>query len=306
MSDPTGLRLVAITANRPGVVRLDGEKMPSITAALDRARPGSIVEIGRGRYTSATETFPLHPPTGVTLQGPVPPKIPDEAKKFLPTPPPAELVADGVVLSVDEPDVKITHLAVTNRRPGAGPALQVSGVQRVTVDSCEVSGSIEVSDTSALAIEWCTLGHGTLTLSRVDGFRLTGGTITGTRGSSPLVDVADATDVRIEAAALTDTRIGVAVASSSGVTIGGCAVLADVDAVRVGDSSDLSVTGNRLRGRHGIRFVDCTDGDVTANGIEFELTPVETDACTGIEVGFNHTRPWTGDPSSDGSDDRSD
>lgn len=302
MSDPTGLRLVAITANRPGVVRLDGEKMPSITAALERARPGSIVEIGRGRYTSATETFPLHPPTGVTLQGPVPPKVPDEAKKFLPTPPPAELVTDGVVLVVDEPDVTIAQLTVTNRRPGAGPAVVVSGTRDVAADSCEISGTVEVSDATTIRIDWCKLERGSLTLSRVEGFRLTGGTIIGTHGTNPLVDVADATDVRIEAAALTDTRTGVAVTSSSGVTIGGCAVLADVDAVRASNSSDLSVTGNRLRGRHGIRFVDCTDAEVTANGIEFELTPVETDGCTRIEVGFNHTRPLVDEPTGEPSD----
>ncbi|MBS1848601.1 MAG: DUF1565 domain-containing protein [Actinobacteria bacterium] len=293
MSDPSGLRLVAITANRPGVVRLDGETMPSITAALERARPGSTVEIGRGRYTSATETFPLHPPAGVTLQGPVPPKIPGQAKKLLPTPPPAELVADGVVLVVDEPDVTMAHLTVTNRRPDRGPAVRISGATGATLDSCDVSGAIEATDASTLRIDWCTLAHGSLTVSGVEGFRLTGGTITGTHGADPLVDMADATDVRIAAAALTETRSGVAVVSSSEVTIGGCAVLADDDAVWASDSSGVSVSGNRLRGRHGIRFVGCTDGAVTANGIEFGVAPIELHGCTGVEIGFNHTRPWS-------------
>lgn len=288
MSDQTGLRLVALATDGPGTVKLDGVAQTSITAALSAAVPGQTIEVGRGRYTGATESFPLRVPAGVTVTGPEPRKIPDAAKKFLPTPPPAEIVASSCAIEVAGDDVRLAHLTIRNLRRRGGEALAFEGAARIVVDTCEVAGSVRVTGAQDVRLVWCDIGQGSVVVDRTDTFVVTGGTITGTHGSDALVRITDSTDVRIEAAALPDAGTGVVAERCNNVLIGGCAVLAEGDAVHVADSTSVTVSGNRLRGRRAVHLVGCTDGDVSANGIEHAVTAIGLQQCRAVTVGFNH------------------
>lgn len=288
MSEPSGLRLVPIAANRPGIVRLDGTVMGTITAALASAQPGSVVTLGRGRYGPATESYPLHVREGVTLTGPEPVKVPDEAKKFLPTPPPAELVSDGPTLVCDADGATITNLTVTNRRPGTDAALTLTGARGVTVDECRIGGAVSVDDAHDVAIVWTTITGGGVVCSDSAGVRITGGAVVGTHGVEPLIRLTDCGDVRIEAMAIAAAGIGVTAQSCDGVFVGGCVVLADHDAVCVTDSRDVSVSGNRLRATRTVVLVACNGGEVAANGIERADTAITLAGCERVTVGRNH------------------
>jgi hypothetical protein len=288
VSDKPGLRLVAIAGSAPGTVRLDGEEVPTITAALGAARSGSIIDIGRGHYGRAAESFPLRVPDEVTLRGPAPPDIPREARKHLPTPAPAALVADGPVLEVLGSDVRIEHLDLRSTRPGTGPAVVIGAGERVIVDSCTVSGTLQVSGARDPEIRWTSLEHGRVVGTEVRGLGIVGGGVTGTHGTGALVEVDRGTDLRIEATALTDGVVGVALTSCRNVLIGGCAVLADDTAIRIEGSRHLAVSGNRLRAPRAVHLSDCTDGEITANGVEWADVAFTLAHCTGIAIGSNH------------------
>lgn len=288
VSDPSGLRLVPIAANRPGNVELDGETHPTITAALTAARPGSVVRLGRGRYTGATESFPLHVPAGVTLTGPQPPKIPDEAKKFLPTPPPAELVTDGCVVVCDADNATVANLTLTNRRPGEGATLRTLDARDVTLEACHINGGVRIDHTQGVAIAWATIENGTVVCTDSMDVRITGGAVVGTHGVDPLVAVTSCTDVRIEATAITAAATGLTARDCTGLLVGGCAVLADRDAVLVTDSRDVTVSGNRLRADRTVALVGCAAGEIAANGIERADTAITLIACEDVVVGRNH------------------
>lgn len=288
MSDQTGLRLVALAPGGPGPVRLDGVDQPSITAALAVAVSGQTVEVGRGRYTGATETFPLRVPRGVTLTGPVPRSIPDEAKKFLPVPPPAEIVCASGAIEVAGDRVRLAHLTIRNPRPDGGPALSVDAVVGTVIDTCVVSGSVTVANARDIHFDWSDIERGSLGIDHCDGVQVTGGTFRGTHGVDPSVTVGDSIDVRLEATALPAAGTGVVVERCTGVLVGGCAVLADRDAVRMIDSTTVTVSGNRLRGERAVHLIGCTDGDVSANGIERADTAITLRSCRDVTIGFNH------------------
>ncbi|HET8931253.1 MAG TPA: DUF1565 domain-containing protein [Acidimicrobiales bacterium] len=290
MSDTPGLRLVAVAADGPGVVTRDGVLMASITAALVDARPGSIIDIGRGRYDAATEVFPLHVPEGVTLRGPKPPDVPREARKHLPTPQPAALVASGSVIEVVGSDVRIEHLTMQSTRPADQPSIVIGAVDGLTVDACATSGTVALSGSSDVAISWSTIEHGRLAAREVRGLTITGGGVTGTQGERPLVEIDDSSGIRVEAMALTDGSTGISVRRAAEVLIGGCAVLATGDAVSVADSSGVVVNGNRLRGQRAVHLRGCTGGEVAANGVERADIAFALVGCTGIDIGANHIR----------------
>lgn len=288
MSDTPGLRLVAVAADGPGRVTRDGDVMASITAALVDARPGSTIEIGRGRYDTATEAFPLVVPDGVTLRGPTPPDVPREARKHLPTPRPAALIADGSVIEVAGSDVRIEHLSVQSTRPADEPAVVIGAVDRVTVDTCALSGSFALMGSRAITIRWSTIRHGQLAARQICGLAVTGGEVTGTHGERPLVEIEDGSQIRIEAMALTDGTTGVSVRHATEVLIGGCVVLAIDDAVQMAGSTGVVVNGNRLRGQRAVHLRDCSDGEIAANGVERADIAFALEDCVGIEIGSNH------------------
>jgi alpha-L-fucosidase len=64
---PTGPVRVRDTA-APGTVTRNGDPFPCIADALLDAAPGDVVEVTAGRYSDATERFPLVIPAGVTLR----------------------------------------------------------------------------------------------------------------------------------------------------------------------------------------------------------------------------------------------
>ncbi len=290
MSDQPGLRLVAIPGSAPGRVRLDGAEMPSITAAFDAARPGSIVEIGRGRYGADTETYPLKIPDGVTLRGPTPPDIPREARKHLPPPAPALLVAAGPVIEVVGTDVQIEQLHLRSTRPGTGPTLAIGAVERVVVDTCTVSGSVHVTGVHDLEVRWSTIEHGRLAVRDTHTARIVGGGITGTHDAGALIDIGGGATTRIEATALTDAVVGVAIEACADVLVSGCAVLADDTAVRIDGSRHVAVNGNRLRARRAVHLADCGAGGITANGVEWADVAFTLEKSPGITVEANHIR----------------
>jgi hypothetical protein len=288
VSDQPGLRLVAVSGSAPGTVRLDGAEVSSITAALDAARPGSVVEVGRGRYDDDTETYPLRVPDGVTLRGPAPPDIPREARKHLPPPTPASLVAGGPVLDVVGTDVRIEQLHLRSTRPGTGPTLAIGAVGRAVVDSCTLSGSMHATDVCDLEVRWTTIEHGRLVVRDTHTARIVGGGITGTHGAGALIDLRGGATTRIEAMALTDAVVGVATDGCDDVLVSGCAVLADDTAVRTDGSRHVGVSGNRLRGRRAVHLIGCGEGGITANGVEWAEVAFTLEESPGITVAANH------------------
>lgn len=288
MSDRPGLRLVAVAADRPGTVTLDGRTQPTITAALAVAVRGSVVSVGRGRYTGASETFPLRVPAGVTLTGPVPPPISEEARRFLPTPPPAEIVASSCAIEVAGDDARVAHLKIRNSRPGMAPAVRIAGVGDSVLDTCQVHGEVEIDRADAVAVTWSTVEHGRIVARQVTGLRITGGKLVGTHGAEALIEVVRSDGVRVEAAALVDAGHGVSATACTDVFVAGCAVLADHDAVHVADSRLVTVSGNRLRGERAVNLEDCDGVAITANGIEQADTAIALHACSGVDIGFNH------------------
>lgn len=288
MSNTPGLRLVAVSADGPGPVTRDGAVMASITAALLDARPGSIIEIGRGRYDAATESFPLRVPAHVTLRGPKPPDIPREARKHLPTPQPAALVAGGSVIEVVGSEARIEHLTVRSTRPADQPSIVIGAVDGVTVDTCAISGTVALSGSSDIAFSWSTIEHGRLVAREITGLTITGGGVIGTQGEQPLVEIDGGSQVRVEAMAITDGTTGIAMRRAAEVLIGGCAVLASRDAVDVADSTGVVVNGNRLRGQRAVHLRGCNGGEVAANGVERADIAFALVDCTGIDIGSNH------------------
>ena len=290
MSDQPVLRLVAIAGSAPGTVRLDGAEMPSVTAALEKARHGSVVEVGRGRYGAGTEAFPLRIPAGVRLRGPAPPDLPREARKHLPTPRPAELVAEGPVIEAVGSDVTIEHVHLRSTRPGTGPTLAIGAVQDVVVDTCAVAGAMDVTGVHGLEVRWTTIEHGHLVARRTREVRLVGGGITGTHGADPLIDIIGGTATRIEAMALTGAVVGVVADGCDDLAVSGCAVLADDTAVHAEGSRRVGVRGNRLRARRAVHLIGCVDGVIAANGVEWADVAFTLEDSPGSTVEANHVR----------------
>lgn len=288
MSGGPGLRLVAIPSQGPGRVTLDGADRPSVTAALADAREGSVVELGRGRYGDDTERFPLTVPAGVTLRGPAEPEMPREARKHLPTARPAELIAPGDVLEVQGAGVTLERLQITTTRPGHATALRAVDAERLVVDTCAISGPVQLRNVDRCHIRWSTVERGHLAIEGGHDVRITGGSVTGTHSGGPLVTIEAGRAVRVEAMAITNGAIGIAVHDSDDVTVGGCAILADGDAVRAEDCRHVQVNGNRLRGLRAVHLVCCTGGALGANGIERAEIGFALDDCTGVHVGTNH------------------
>lgn len=287
MNDRPGLRLVAIDAGRPGRVTLDGVEQATITAALAAAVPGSVITLGRGRYRGATESFPLRIPDGVTLTGPEPRPIPEEAKKFLPTPPPAELVAAGEVVHVVGDRARLAHLELRTL-DAQGPAARIEGTRGVVLDTVGISGGLRVHEAEDTRLEWLDVRHGGIDATAVRALRIVGGTVTGSPAVPVAVRFADAEGVRIEATALPDADTGILVERCRQVLVGGCAVLAASDAVGVCDSHEVAVNGNRLRGTRAVHLARCGGVELSANGVEWAHTAFEIRDCTGVELGFNH------------------
>lgn len=305
MSQGPGLRLVAVAATGPGTVKVDGERVPSITEALHRAVPGSVIDVGRGRYDAVTETFPLRVPDGVTLRGPVPPDVPREARKHLPTPAPAEVVAEGPAVRVEGSKVRIEHLTIRTTTLDTSPALWVGGPagseaaapqpgdhevpwDGIVVDSCVVDGGVDLGSVRDVALRWTTIRRGALRAERVADFQVTGGAVEAPGGDDPAVAARACTGVRLEAMVIQDAAVGVDLVDSDGVLVSGCAVLAEVVAVRALDSTEVQVTGNRLRAARAVVLERCGDGSIAANGVERAATAFVVRGCTGIEIGFNH------------------
>ncbi len=305
MSQGPGLRLVAVAATGPGTVKVDGERVASITDALQRAVPGSVIDVGRGRYDAATETFPLRVPDGVTLRGPVPPDVPREARKHLPTPAPAEVVAEGPAVLVEGSKVRIEHLTIRTTTPDTSPALWAGGPvgsetaapQRdgratprdgIVVDSCVVDGGVDLGSVRDVALRWTTIRRGPLRADRVVDFQVTGGAVEAPGGDDPAVAARACTGVRLEAMVIQDAAVGVDLEDADGALVAGCAVLADAVAVRALDCTGIQVSGNRLRAERAVVLERCGDGSIAANGVERATTAFVVQGCTGIEIGFNH------------------
>lgn len=267
----TDRRLVRLTVQgrrAPGTVTIGDATYDSIGVALAAARPGDVVHVGPGRYGSDLETFPLHLPTGVTLQGPEPPDVPAEVRKHLPDPPAAEVMGVGTLLVVNAPDVRIAHLQLMNEDPVGFPVLCAEQAHGLVVDTCRVVGRLALSNLHDPAIRWTNIDGGGLVLEGVRGAQVTGGRITGTAGHRPSIALHDCDDARIEAVAITDAEVAVEVDRSRGVVVGACALLARHTGVKINDSTDVDVTGNRLRAMRAVHVRASHAVVVQSNGVQ--------------------------------------
>src|SRR5699024_10797847 len=136
--------------------------------------------------------------------------------------------------------------------------------------------------TTATNVAWSDLDHGGIDAAHVEDRAITGGTITATRAAKPLVRINRGTRVRIEATAPPDAGAGIIAKHCRDVLVGGCAVLAERDAVHVADPTAVRVNGNRLRGERAVHRVRCRDADVSANGVEQARTALTLRDCDGI------------------------
>ena len=274
--------------NGPGGVRLDGGEMPTITEALRHARVGSTIAIGRGQYGPASETFPLQIPAGVTLRGPEPPDRNRELRKLFDRLPPAAIVSPpgATAIVCDAANGTVAHLSI--RSAGSVDSLvSIGAVARCVLDSCTVAGTITWVGSQAAELRWSTITLGQLVAESIDGLAIIGGTVTGV-ADDPLVDVRNSTDVRLEALALHHTDRGIIARACENMLISGCAILTQECAVDVHQSSDVTVSGNRVRGANAIRFTDCHDGSVYANGVEWADVAITLRGCNRIVRDANH------------------
>lgn len=283
----TGFRLAAIAAPGPGSVTLDGKPVETITQAASEARPGSRIDLGRGRFGADTETYPIVLREGVSLHGPTPPNVPREAKKHLPLPEPARLIGEGPLIVIAGNNVTISQCTIEATTDFETCVQTVACVAGLTIDTCAFTGGLDLEHASHVTIQWSSVTAGTLVARTCTDLSITGGQFT--PGSAhPCMKLTDCRNARIEAAAMTTCDIGVVSSSVADLHIGGCALVANEAGVRVDNGSDVSVRGNRLRGETAIWLTNCATGAIEANGIEWADTAIRLEASHDIRVDNNH------------------
>ncbi len=283
----TGFRLEAISAPGPGTVTLDGKPMETITQAAKAARPGSKIDLGRGRFGAETESFPIELRDGVTLRGPTPPDVPREARKHLPAPESARLIGEGPLVAIVGNNVTIAHCTIENTL-NLGAAIQTVGsLVGLTIDTCMFTGTVVLDQASGVTIQWSNVAAGNVVARSCSDLNVTGGQIT-PRITETGMTIVNCRNVRIEAVAVTNCNVAVDSTSVSDLHIGGCALIANEIGVRVDKGSDISVRGNRLRGEKAIWLTNCANGAIEANGVEWADTAFRLEASGDIRVDNNH------------------
>ena len=138
----------------------------------------------------------------------------------------------------------------------------------LVIENCTFKGRLALADLHDAAIRWTNLEDGGLELDDVHGAQVVGGRITGTAGHRSSVALRDCDGVRIEAVAITDADVAVEVCRSRAIVVGACALLARHTGVKVDGSTDVEVTGNRMRAMRAVHIRASHEVEMRSNGIE--------------------------------------
>jgi alpha-L-fucosidase len=282
-------RRLAVKGERgPGTIVVDGRAQPTIGAALEAASPGSLVQLGAGRYGPA-EQFPLSIPAGVTLAG-----TDDVSDVVLDAGglgfgvPAVQLRGDGSAVE----GVTITGIAEPYFMLAA-PAVVLEGGDGAAVRNCAVHGSIVVFGGSDAEIAWNDVQRGNISSLGGEAVRITGNHQSGFRWGAG-IDVNDGAGHRIDANQMEGDLCGIRVRRATDVRVAGnqCTTRwwgGELDAVVEGE-----VSGNRLvrtmravavDGGRGNRVVAnvaerCDTGVLVEHGAEgTEITANRLDRC---------------------------
>jgi alpha-L-fucosidase len=226
----------AVADARPGGAARGGKRYETITAALAGAAAGEVVDVGPGRYSSATgEQFPLVVPAGVTLR----------AGGSLAT---RRVVIDAggaVGVSLAGAGARLERVTVTGGAPGymmIPPTCVVGAADDLTVRDCHVA---------AIAL---TGGHG----HRVTGNVVAGGAIS----------LLNATGCEVRANYQHGLRwgVGIMVVGGADHLIDDNELRDDLCAVRLANAERVRVEHNRIETRWwGVHLLDARECRVRSN-----------------------------------------
>ena len=260
---------------RPGAVRIGDEKFSTITAALQSATSGQIVVVGPGRYGPETETFPLVVPAGVTLSGPRPIRRPSALGLARSNPPMSDVVGQGLLVVVGGDDAAIAQLRIFDEAPSElrAPVMTVGGFTGVTIESCEISGQVAISDAHRTALRWNRLPNSRVTISTSHHIEFIGNHLSAVADEIAL-EVNSCDLAKIDANSIYDTAQGIRIDGGHGSQLSTNAVTARHTAIHLRGATYATLTASRLRSMRGIHVEGGGDIDIAASAIESADTAI--------------------------------
>ena len=263
---------------RPGAVRIGDEKFPTITAALRSATSGQIVVVGPGRYGPETETFPLVVPAGVTLSGPRPIRRPSALGLARSNPPMSDIVGGGLLVVAGGDGASIAQLRIFDETTSRArdPVVAVAGFAGVTIEACEISGHVTISNADRAALRWNRLPNCRVAISMSIHIEFIGNHVSALEGETALyVDSCDY--AKIDANSIYDTALGIRIDGGRGMQLNSNAVTARHTAIHLRSASHATLTASRLRSMRGVHIEGGDDIDIAASAIELADTAILVD-----------------------------
>lgn len=268
--DATAPHAFALRGQRgSGTVHIGATTYATLTDALTQARPGDIVTLGPGVFDDRTETFPLHVPQGVTVEGPAPLRQPTALGVMTEADLWTEVIGANTLLWLDGDGATIKNIAVrsTNAtaRGDVPPVVHARDVANIAVESCQITGACAFDNVLDLSFSWNRIADGSLNVHGGSAITIMGSRFAATSSGQPTISLTDVRGARIEASSVRNATVGMRLHDVYHAQLGANAIAARHTGLDASHCTNVTISGNRITAMRGIWLDTCRDIAIQAH-----------------------------------------